>query len=280
MPEVEEEFVDVGGVRTRFLRAGAGDIPLILLHGISSSANTWALTIAALSPKRRIVALDLLGCGWTDKPEDASYSPEEMVTHFAAFLDVLGIERADVNGWSMGGRIALDFAKRNPARVRRLVLTAPAGIGTGTHLLFRMAAQPTLGSYLTHPIYIGFWVFFKMAVHPKSHIPKDLVREVVSMMRAPGAHSAFLKQVRSMVDFGGFKIEPRHDLLTGLEAVSCPVMALWGRQDKVVPVVPADRLSALLPDYRLEVIDECGHFPQWEHPRLYNDQLEDFLSDD
>lgn len=96
----EEIFLDVNGNRTRVLRAGSdSSFPIVLLHGLGSNANTWLPTLPVLAPTHRVYALDLLGCGLTDKPEDVGYSLDEMLFFFTAFMDVLGLERADLNGW-------------------------------------------------------------------------------------------------------------------------------------------------------------------------------------
>jgi len=148
LPPFKDRYVTANGVRTRYWSAGKGDVPLVLLHGLSGSIEDWAGTLTPLAQSRRVIAIDLLGSGGTDKPKHCSYAPDVMCDHVLSTLDALALDTFDLNGWSLGGRIALDLAYAAPLRLRRLVLTAPAGIGSDTiidlsaplHVLLRQAA--------------------------------------------------------------------------------------------------------------------------------------------
>ncbi|HEX9372790.1 MAG TPA: alpha/beta fold hydrolase, partial [Roseiflexaceae bacterium] len=114
--------VRVNDIELQVELAGASR-PLLLLHGFSGGAATWDAHIPRLAPHARTIAVDLIGHGRSDAPEDAGrYRIERCVADLLAVLDALGVERADVLGYSMGGRVALHLAAAAPARLDRLVL--------------------------------------------------------------------------------------------------------------------------------------------------------------
>ncbi len=275
---MDDAFVTVDGLRTRYWTAGNSGSAVVLLHGIGSSVEDWAPTIPALSASHKVYALDLAGCGLSDKPADFSYSPEAMRNHVLGFMDALGIESADIIGWSMGGRIAFDIASREPDRVRRLVLTAPAGIGQKTIFNFRVATLPFLGKILTRPSKFGIRMLMNLAVADSSVISEEDIQLRLSMGKMPGAQTAFLKQLRTFVGGSGFLDAPRKELLSRAGNIAAPTLAIWGNQDKFVPPAHAEILADNLGTFRAEFIDNCGHFPQVEHPQSYNALVAEFLA--
>mgnify|MGYP003343354768 CR=1 FL=1 len=118
------------GIATNYHDSGEGS-PVLLLHGsgpgVSAYAN-WRLTMPALATRMRVLAPDLVGFGYTERPDGVSYVVETWRRHIVGFLDALGIERASVVGNSWGGGLALDLAVTHPERVERLVLMGAVGV--------------------------------------------------------------------------------------------------------------------------------------------------------
>ena len=127
-PEIGS-YVDAGGIKTNYLEAGAGP-PVVLVHGsgpgVTAYAN-WRLTIPDLAPHFRVLAPDMAGFGFSDKP-DVVANMARWVGQLTGFLDALGIERASVVGNSFGGGIGIRLAVDHPDRVDRLVLMGSVGI--------------------------------------------------------------------------------------------------------------------------------------------------------
>lgn len=120
------DWVVVDGVKTRYLEAGSPSAPaLILLHGAAGSLENFLANIAEFARHFRVIAIDMVGAGWTDKP-DYPYTPKVYVEHVRGFMDAMGIERAAFVGNALGSTVAVYLAKRWPERVTRLVL---AGVG-------------------------------------------------------------------------------------------------------------------------------------------------------
>jgi len=118
MPASNPTSIDIAGIRTRVTRAGDHGPPLVLIHGIASSIEDWETNIPALARTHRVFALDLVGCGLSDKPPGHDYSLRSLAEFVLAFMSQAGIEAAHLAGFSMGGRLALDCASLASASCR------------------------------------------------------------------------------------------------------------------------------------------------------------------
>ena len=124
--DLRQHFVDAGGIRTRVLEAGNGPA-LVMIHGTGGHLEAYARNVRALSAHYRVVLYDMVGHGYSDKP-DRPYTIDVLSDHLVAVLDALGIERAHLSGESIGGWVAAWTAAHHPDRVGRLVLNTPGNI--------------------------------------------------------------------------------------------------------------------------------------------------------
>lgn len=121
-------WVDAGGVRTRYLETGNPEGPVVLLlHGTAGSLENFCANYGPLAQTHRVIGIDMLGCGYTDKP-DHPYLIPDYARHALAVLDALGVDQAAVIGVSLGSWVGARLALDHPDRVTRLVMVAPAGI--------------------------------------------------------------------------------------------------------------------------------------------------------
>ena len=274
----QDHFIQVQGHTVRYWAQGEAGPTVLLLHGISCSVVEWEHNIAALATQHRVIALDLLGCGLSDKPLDADYDMQSQAKFVFAFMDAMGLSHASMVGNSMGGRIALECAAMHPERVRSLVLSAPAGIGRDTLFNFRLASIPYLGEVLTKPSMFGLGMIWKLAFHDKSYVTHDLVAEKVALAKLPNAQAVFLKTLRGVLSFGGFLEGPRKAFHARIQKVRCPSLVIWGKQDQFLPVTHVAVLKPLLANAQYELIDDCGHVPMTEITKRFNQMALNFLS--
>ncbi|MCF7701885.1 alpha/beta fold hydrolase [Loktanella sp. M215] len=277
MSQFEDQFITSGGIRTRYWSVGEGGIPLALLHGLSGTIEDWSETLPALSENRRVVAIDLLGSGKTSKPADCTYAPDTMRDHVLDVLDALSLNVVDMSGWSLGGRIALDIACAAPHRLRRLVLTAPAGIGSDTMIDFSTSLPAVMGQAITRPGASGLRILLN-AIHSgnSSRLASFSARRI-SLFADIASRKAFIGQLKSFVGPKGFLEGPRHDLLAKLPMIQTPTLAVWGRNDNLSPFHHSAVLVDLMPHCALQVVKHCGHAPQIEWPDIYTGALRSFL---
>ena len=270
MPTFEDQFVNVGPVRTRFWQAGSSGSAVVLLHGIGCSVLEWRQNVAELARHHRVFALDLLGYGLTDKPENETYSLGNLAQFILDFMTTQGLDSAHLAGNSLGGRLALECALIAPARVKSMVLADPAGVGRECHLNFRLAAAPVIGNILTRPSRFGLKMLWDLAFVDTSLVTKEVVEDKFRFASLPGAQAAFLKTLRGFLKFGGFPESQVAALHAALPGITAPALVVWGRQDQLLPVKQADVLKRLLLRVEVQIFENCGHVPQVECAPQFN----------
>ena len=268
-----DQFIEVGSVKTRYWRAGTTGSAVLLLHGIGCSVLEWERNIEALAARHRVFALDLLGSGLTDKPENETYSLRRLAQFVLDFMKVTAIDRVHLAGNSLGGRLALECSAMAPQQVMSLLLVDPAGMERRETLFeFRLATLPILGEIFTWPNRLGTKMLWRKAfAAPSSFVTGELVSAKVSLARQPGAQSAFLKTLRGFLDFGGFRPELVAQLHGALPSIQAPTLVVWGRDDRFVPCAHAEVLRRTLPNVEVQIWDHCGHAPQVECSRRFNE---------
>ncbi len=264
------QTIDAGGIVTHYHDAGTGD-PVLLLHGsgpgVSAWAN-WSRNIPALAERHRVVAPDIVGFGYTERPADVYYSLETWVTHVWSFLDALGLEKVSLVGNSLGGRIGLAMAGQHPERLDKLVLMGAPGVG--------MTLTPglkALREYTPSEANMRTMLLDCFAVDP-AIITADLVRDRYQASVAPGAFEAYRDMFFSDRHAGGeLGISEEQ-----VRAVPTRTLLLHGREDQVVPVEVAWNMVRLLPDADLAVFARCGHWTQIERAADFNRLVGGFLA--
>ena len=232
--------VEVNGHRIRYFEGGDGP-PLLLIHGLGSSAEDWALILRGFTKAHRVYAPDLLGWGGSDKPRDGDYSIAAETELVRGFLDAVHLPRADVAGLSMGGWVALRLAALHPERVQRLVLIDSVGLDFPTALHESSFAPATMDE-ARHLLWLQSDEFAKLP----DFVVRDFLRRAIRegwILRA---------SMRSMLT--------RRDVMDGkLGRVTMPVLIVWGTADRLAPPSLAARLHAALPRSRVVMIPGCGH---------------------
>jgi pimeloyl-ACP methyl ester carboxylesterase len=266
--------IDAGGISTHYHDVGAGDVaadPVLMLHGSGPGVSAWAnwrLNVPALAERYRVVAPDLVGFGYTERPGDVHYSLATWRDHVWAFLDALGLARVSVVGNSLGGRIALAMAGQHPERVGRMVLMGAPGVGmTITEGLKALRAYQPSEQNMRQLLLDCFAV-------NKSIITDDLVRTRYEASVAPGAFEAYRDMFFSP-KHAGSQLGITEEEVT---AIPTRTLLLHGLHDKVVPVEVAWNMVRLLPDADLAVFAECGHWTQIERAADFNSLVADFLA--
>jgi pimeloyl-ACP methyl ester carboxylesterase len=271
----------VHGHRRAFVRAGSGP-PLVLLHGIGNTAQTWAGVLDRLAASHTVIAPDLLGHGSSDKPR-GDYSIAGHANGVRDLLSVLDIERATVVGHSLGGGIALQFAYQFPERIERLVLVGSGGLGPDLSASLRAASLPGAEAVLTVlSAASGALRFGLRAVDGVGHAlgwkpVRDIAEagDAILALRDAEARRAFLRTLRGVVDARGQAVTAI-DRLYLADAV--PMLVVWGSRDPIVPAAHAETVRRLVPSARIEVFEGAGHWPHLDDPDRFCAVLLDFLA--
>jgi len=274
-----QRWVAVGGRQANVIDLGSGS-PLVFIHGLSGSWQNFLEQLPVFAREHRVIAFDLPGFGESDMP-DAKITIRGYGEWVAALLDELGVGTAAVVGNSMGGFIGIELAIRFPQRVERLVLVSAAGLSIEylrneralavlNALDNRLAAYTgwlaTKSDALARRPRARQMIFGIVAAHP-DRLPGPLVAEQV---RGSGK-AGFIPALDALTDY---------PIRNRLGEIACPVLIVWGANDKLVPARDADEFARLIPNSRKVVWQDTGHVAMLERPAAFNRLLEAFLAEE
>jgi pimeloyl-ACP methyl ester carboxylesterase len=268
-PEIGRR-IDAGGVGTNYLRAGDG--PAVLLaHGSGpgvSAYSNWRLTIPSLAERFTVYAPDIVGFGFTDRPEGQPYTMAGWRTHLLAFADALGLERFSIVGNSFGGGLALSMAVHAPERVDRLVLMGSVGVSfpitAGLDAVW--GYEPSLETMRS---------LLDIFAYDRSLVTDELARLRYAASIRPGFQESFSAMFPAPRQDGVEDLATPEDQIRALRHRT---LVVHGRDDRVIPLENAYRLLSLIDDSQLHVFGRCGHWSQIEHADEFNRIVGDFLA--
>jgi pimeloyl-ACP methyl ester carboxylesterase len=263
-----EKFAQMSHGKTRYWEAGSGT-PTILLHGAgwNSGCESWALTMAPLSQRLHVFAMDCLNWGAGDVL-DQEFSFAYLVDHVREFMDVVGIERANIIGHSMGGWILTLLCYESPNRVRKAVNVAGGGAAARplqTMVEFKVPEPDAIRAHYT-----------RMAENSGGLLSVDeLAATFIRKRDLPGHAEAFAKVMRHMTNPS---TRQRYNTLRRLPRIRIPTLVIWGRND---PVNSFDEVGAPtasgIPGAKLLVYENTGHAVPAEQPERFPRDVLDFL---
>jgi pimeloyl-ACP methyl ester carboxylesterase len=272
-----QKWVQVAGAPVNVIDLGEGD-PIVFIHGLSGAWVNWLENLPHFARNHRVIAMDLPGFGHSPMPRDkisiAGYG--RIVDEL---LDTLGIDRAVIVGNSMGGFIGAEIAIQFSTRVDKLVLISAAGISIEhqrnepvLHVLERLDDILILGTgwLATRSAMLAGRPrarrqMMKLVAHRADDLPAPLIAEQVMGSGKPG----FVPALDALTDY------PIRDRLGEIE---CPVLVVWGEQDRLVPVRDAYTFGELIPNARVVVWPDTGHVAMLERPAAFNALVDEFLA--
>ncbi len=264
-------FAVVGDVRLHWAELGAGP-PLVLLHGLCDSHRTWFPVAPALARSRRVLMLDLAGCGESSRP-DASYTLDWHANLIGAWLDKLGLETVDVVGHSFGGGVAQWMLLNHRRRIRRLGLEASGGLGHEVGVALRWASFPFFVERFGQP-FMRFGTTRALNAAGGA-FSDDEVAILAKYNAAPGTARAFSRSVRDVIDGWG---QHRNFLDRAYEVPTLPPVAIfWGDADPLIPIAHGVRAASTIEGATLTRFAGVGHFPHRQVPVPFVRALEPFL---
>lgn len=273
MQPLFEHSLKLAGYSTRVLELEGEGPPVVLLHGFSDSADTWRSTLAALGrADRRAIAVDLPGFGAASPLKEGKVLPQLDRFGAAAVKYAAPEGGAVVVGNSLGGATALRLAEREELELEGVVPVSPAGLDMAPWLGI-IERDPIVRTLLSSPLPLPEWALRRAVAEVYKrvafHRPRSLDSKAIDSFTS---HFAEQRTVARYLSTGRALLPELRDPFR-LERISCPVLVVWGTQDRMVFAKGAERLLEALPGTRLELIEDCGHCPQVECPERFSELL-------
>ena len=261
---------EANGIRTNYLEAGKGDETVLLIHGsgpgVTSYAN-WRVVVPSLAEDFHVVAPDMVGFGYSDRPEGVTYGLQTWADQTVGLMDTLGIEKAHLVGNSFGGAIALRIATQHPERVGKLVLMGSMGVPFEiTEGLDRVWGY--------EPSFENMRKVLDVFAYSRELVNDELAKVRFEGSTQPGFQEAFSAMFPA----------PRQ---RWVEAMVTPdeeirklphrTLIVHGREDQVIPVANSYKLEELIDNADLAVFSHCGHWSMIERTADFNRLVRDFF---
>lgn len=252
--------------------------PILLIHGFGASGFTWSKIVSGLAAHHRVVTVDLKGFGRSKKPRDGHYTLRDQAAAVMTVIETLDLNDMTIVGHSMGGGVALLVAmtleRQAQRRVSLLVLIDSIAFPQPLPHFITILRLPILSSLIVRLI-PGKWLVryvLNFAYFDRRKIERVFVEEYAAALRCKNGRAALIATARAL-------IPPDIDrLVAQYRTMRTPVLLLAGRQDRIVPLTIARRLSEALPIAELKILDRCGHVPHEEQPELTAAILTDSLA--
>lgn len=270
MTEVRTRRVSAAGWTINMALAGRGH-PILFLHGLGISWEWWRPVMEVLSADYATCAVDLPGWGESG-PMRAPSSPKEYRDLVAGIIQSLDLGPAVVVGHSLGGYVAVRAAAVGTPLINGLALIAPGGFGQIHNVLLRLLSFPGIGELMMRTGSLGSRAFLNSTVHQPETIPADLIK-LTSV--TPGARREFLRQLRMGIHLG--RTTDAY-LIEDPVSLTVPLVLMWGRHDRVLPLDVAYRAQRVLHADPPVIFENSGHLPQIEEPARFDTTIRSFLS--
>ncbi len=267
-------FVEAGGLHTNYHEMGAGP-PVICLHGSGAGVTgyeNWHGIMPALAQDYRVLAPDIVGFGFTQRPDSESYNIKVWTRHVLDFMDAMGIDKASFVGNSFGGALALALALRNAHRVDKLILMGtPAGE-------FTRPAMNRGSSWNYEPSEESMAQVLRAFPYDPAHVTHEMVRQRHQVTVHAGGMAAYRKLFPEPKGEGPQTVRGIPEV--SLHSIQNSTLVVHGRQDSMVPLVCGERIAANVPNSDLHVFGKCGHWVQIERKQAFIDLTRHFLRSD
>ncbi len=268
-------WIDVNGVKTRYLQAGNPQAPaLLMLHGTSGTLETFTGNLPPHALHFNCVAFDMLGSGFSDKP-DYDYEIPNYVAHTLGLMDALGIKTASFIGVSLGAWIAAKFAVDHPERTNKLILISTPGLFNSVTTQGKAQAERTNAvANPTSDVVRG--VLTKLVRNP-AKITGDMIAIRQANYMAPGA----VETMAHVMVLQNPEVRERNNIPEkDWKSIMAPTLIIASVDDKNIWLDTAYALEKLIPNVKLFEMHDVNHWPHFEEPELFNALSIEFLRND
>jgi pimeloyl-ACP methyl ester carboxylesterase len=270
----QSKFINIQGVYVHYRDEGNQNdsIPLVLIHGTSSSLHTWDSIVPALVGKKRIIRLDLPAFGLTGPHPQRDYSINFYNQFIDAFLNAIGVQQYIIAGNSLGGSIAWNQALAYPNKVKQLVLINSGGYPKKNekgNIGFKLASTPVVGDVLLKFTPRGIIRKSVEDVYSdKAKVNEVLVQRYFDLLLREGNRNATLDIFKQRIIFGSSE---------RIKNIKTPTLIIWGEDDQLIDVSNAYLFEKDIQNSQLVIIPKTGHVPMEENPSAFLAAINQFI---
>jgi pimeloyl-ACP methyl ester carboxylesterase len=258
----DSKFMPIMGMKVHYRDEGVATdtLPLILLHGMSSSLNTWDSVVISLKAHKRVISLDLPGFALTGPSPEMAYNFPFYSKFIDSFATRLKIKRFILAGNSLGGAISWNYALHNPSRLAKMILIDAAGYpkkGESGSLGFKLASTPVINNLL---LYATPKALVRKSLETVYYDPARVTDEQVERFHDVAIREGN-REAALMIFKGSFKGNPE-----SIKEVKTPTLILWGDKDNLIGVNNVDNFLKDIKGSKAEIYKNVGHVPMEEVP--------------
>ncbi len=258
-------YLDAGGIQTRYIQSGDPTKPLVLaLHGVGGHAEAYSRNFGPHGEHFWFVAIDMLGHGWTDKPA-IDYQVKDYAEHVLAVLKALGRSSAMLTGESLGGWVSTYLAVHHPDVVEKLVLNTSGGWTAHPEVMARL--KKLSNEAASDPSWERIKARLEFLMCDKAMVSDDLIETRRAIYAQPG-FAATMDRIMCLQDM---EIR-RPNMITEEQyrSIKAPSLVVWTSHDPTATPEEGRQISAMIPGAQYVVMNECGHWPQFEDADEFN----------
>lgn len=278
-------YYDVKGVRTRSLEAGESGPALILLHGTGAHAESFLKNVVPLAKRGyRTFAIDMLGCGMTDKPIiENGYNIGHYSRHVLDFIETLGLTRVTVLGESLGGWVAMHAALHGGGSIERVINVTGGGLRFGDPTPEETRGWSDVLQRGLAAIDSGTWETWRSRMNWLVVDPSSMPDEMVAIRGVIFARPEMREAARRLYYLlenrisGNAEAEDFSLTESVLAKVDFPVFYIWTEHNPSTPKRVAEHAASVTPNSEIVVMKDCAHWPQWESADEFNDLVGGFM---
>jgi len=257
------KLIDIDRVRLHYVEAGGGEA-VVVIHGLGGHTFSFRHTIPALAKRFRVVAVDLKGFGFSERPKGGDYSLTEQARLMLRLMDELGIEHATVVGHSLGGEVAMRVAAAAPERVDALVLAA----SVSGERVWTLPPTPLFKPFLA----ILGRLFGRRLFRRMFYDPRNATEEAREAYATPTRVRGYGDALYELAK------DARHDKRVDYGNIRAPVLILWAEGERILPRFALGRLKKRFPQAQVVTIEKAGHLLLEERPQECNEAILRFLT--
>ncbi len=272
--DVKKSFATTEGGRIAYVESGRGE-PIVLIHGMPTSAFLWRNVAPRLAGHFRVYAVDLLGFGDSDKPQNADLSIAAQAKYLRGFMAHVGWEKGAVAGHDIGGGIAQLLAVEHPELVRKLILLDTIAYDSWPIPEIERLKEPAWHEIIERiDLRKGFREALERGTHDNERVDDELVSRYVAPFQGLEGRRAYLRCARAL------RTQDLLSVMERVEQLEIPTLVVWGETDDYQPLAYGRRLAERMRRAQLVVLPEAGHFVQEDKPEEVASVIEDFVRSD